>query len=93
MKFKSVIVKPFAKYTARQIQKWSKQALIAQENTFQELVQKGRQTVFGKDHHFDSINNYDAFKANVPIRDYEGLKPYVERIKNGETEYFMAWKT
>lgn len=54
------------------------------------LVDQARNTVFGKDHAFESIKNYDDFKKNIPIRDYEDLKPYVERVVAGETD--ILWK-
>src|SRR5690606_41686788 len=41
-------------------------------------------TAFGRDHGFDQIKNYEDFKQRVPIRDYEELKPYVDRIVQGE---------
>jgi len=86
MGFKSFIVKPFAKKIARDIDRWSKEAVATQGRIFQNLIQKGRKTVFGHDHHFNKINSYEAFKNNVPIRDYEGLSSYVERIKKGEKD-------
>ena len=90
MGFRSFLVKPFAKKIARDIDRWSANAVAAQEKIRKELVEVGRRTAFGKDHKFDQINSYDAFKEQVPIRDYEGLKPYVERIKKGEAD--ILWK-
>lgn len=90
MGFRSFLVKPFAKKIARDIDRWSAHAVAAQEKIRKELVEVGRRTAFGKDHNFDQVNSYDAFKEQVPIRDYEGLKPYVERIKNGEAD--ILWK-
>ena len=90
MGFRSFLVKPFAKKIARDIDRWSTHAVAAQEKIRKELVEVGRRTAFGKDHNFDQVNSYDAFKEQVPIRDYEGLKPYVERIKNGEAD--ILWK-
>ncbi len=92
MGFKSFLIKPFANKIARDIQRWSSQAIEAQHSVFQSLIAVGKNTAFGKDHHFDSINSYEAFKANVPIRDYEGLKPYIERIKNGESDVLWHGK-
>ena len=82
MGYKSTLIKPFAKKIARNISKWSKEAPAAQEKVFQYLLKNAKKTAFGKDHQFDSIHSYEAFKANVPIRDYEGIKNYIERIKN-----------
>ena len=92
MKFKSSLIKPLAKYTARRIQRWSSNAVNAQEEILQELIKKGTQTAFGQDHQFEQIKDYPSFKTQVPIRDYEGLKPYVERIKKGEKSILWPGK-
>lgn len=90
MKFRSTIIKPFAKKIAKDIEKWSSNARGAQQLIFKELVRVGAQTAFGRDHRFDQINSYEAFSERVPIRDYEGLKPYIERIKKGEAN--VLWR-
>ena len=46
--------------------------------------------MFGKDHGFTDIRSYDDFKKQVPIRDYEELKPYVEKVLHGESD--ILWK-
>ncbi len=43
-----------------------------------------KHTKFGKDHQFASISNYSDFREAVPLRDYEALKPYIERMLKGE---------
>lgn len=90
MGFKSFLIKPFAKKIATHIATWSAHAVEAQEQIFRQLVKTARTTAYGKDHHFDDIHSYDDFKKHVPIQDYEGLKNYIERIKNGESD--VLWK-
>ena len=90
MGFKSFFVRPFAKKIARDIDRWSKEAVNAQEKVFQSLIQGGKNTVFGKAHGFDKITSYEAFRQQVSIRDYEALRPYIERIKKGEAD--ILWK-
>ncbi|MDX2190761.1 MAG: GH3 auxin-responsive promoter family protein, partial [Bacteroidota bacterium] len=63
-----------------------------QEKIFKKLIAKGRQTSFGKDHQFSKINNYEDFKKNVPIADYEDLKNYIERVKEGEIDVLWPGK-
>ena len=86
MGFKSLLVKPFAKKIARDIDRWSKAAVNAQEKIFLQLIQKGKRTAFGKDHQFDRIRSYEQFVEQVPVRDYEGISSYIERIKKGEKD-------
>ena len=90
MGFKSFIIKPFANKIARDIHRWSSDAVAAQEKVFQSLIKGGKNTLFGKEHHFDKIHSYEAFKDLVPLRDYEGLRSYIDKIKKGERD--VLWK-
>ncbi|MEL6863141.1 MAG: GH3 auxin-responsive promoter family protein [Bacteroidota bacterium] len=90
MGFKSTIIRPFARYIARDIRRWSAQAVAAQEQVFQHLIKVGRQTAFGRDHRFSEIQDHQDFAERIPIRDYEALRPYIERIKQGEAH--VLWK-
>ncbi len=92
MGLKSMLAKPFALYIARQIKKWSYSAIQDQERIFRNLMKKGSQTAFGKDHGLSPTLSYEAFKEKVPLRDYEGLKDYIERIKNGESSVLWPGK-
>jgi hypothetical protein len=86
MGFKSLFVRPYANYIAKKIKKWSETPIASQEFILRELVQKAEKTAFGKDHRFIEIQNYEDFKQRVPIRDYEELRPYVDRVVNGEPD-------
>jgi hypothetical protein len=89
---KAALSKPFAKFIAKRIKKWASQPLETQEKVFQNLIKKARKTAFGRDHNFDSIRTYDDFRKNVPIRDYEALRPYVDRVVNGEEDVLWTGK-
>jgi hypothetical protein len=86
MGFKSFLLKPFAKKIARDIDRWSANAVGAQRKVYQQLLAKGQHTRFGRDHQLKAEMPYEAFRDQVPVRDYEALKPYVERIKKGEKD-------
>ena len=86
MGFKSFLLKPIAKKIARDIDRWSSDAIAAQEKIFEELLRGGRQTAFGRDHDFDQIHRYEDFRERVPVRDYEALSPYIDRIVKGEPD-------
>ena len=47
-----------------------------------DLVSKSKNTRFGSDHNFRSINNYLEYKEKVPVRDYENIKEYIELVRN-----------
>ncbi len=65
-------------------------ALEDQDRILKELVKAAKKTEFGTEHNFHKINTYDDFKAAVPLRDYEALKPYIELIKQGK--HNILWK-
>ncbi|MCX2584465.1 GH3 auxin-responsive promoter family protein [Pedobacter sp. MR22-3] len=90
MGLKAALSKPFAAFAVWQINKWKKNAVVAQDKILKELVFEARGTAFGKDHHFAEIKDYSDFKQRVPVQDYEGLKPYVDRVVNGEAD--VLWK-
>ncbi len=90
MRFRSVLAKPFAAYIAKETKRWSLEPFGFQDKTLSYLIQQGSQTQFGKDHDFNAIKNYGDFKKQVPIRDYEALKPYIEKVLHGEVN--ILWK-
>jgi hypothetical protein len=92
MGFRSAIIRPFANYIARSIDRWSADAVARQEETMYQLVKNASGTAFGRDHAFSAIKSYEDFKKSVPVRDYEELKHYVERIKNGEKDVLWPGK-
>ncbi|MBU3906805.1 MAG: GH3 auxin-responsive promoter family protein [Nanoarchaeota archaeon] len=63
----------------------AKDPLKSQENYLLGLIQKNKDTDFGKEHHFNEIRNIQEFQKNIPIRDYEDLRPYIEQVINGNT--------
>ena len=90
MKIKSLLAKPFAIYISNQIKKGIETAVEDQQNILKDLVKTAKETEFGKEHGFEEIKNYDDFKKNVPVRDYEGFVPYIDRIKQGR--FNVLWK-
>lgn len=90
LSIKSALAKPFAKRIYKKVQKWANNPIETQNKIFQNLISDAAQTQFGKDHDFISINNHKDFTKRVPIRDYEALKPYVERVVSGEKD--ILWK-
>jgi hypothetical protein len=90
MKIKSFLAKPFATYIYKQIKKGMETAVADQQQLFNQLIKTGVKTQFGKDHGFQNIKTYDDFVKQVPIRDYEAFKPYIEKIKEGK--HNILWK-
>lgn len=90
MSIKAIAAKLFAKKIVRKTQEWVQHPEVTQEAVFKKLIKEAKNTQFGKDHHFEQIQSHADFVQNVPIRDYEGLKSYVDRVVNGEEN--VLWK-
>jgi phenylacetate-coenzyme A ligase PaaK-like adenylate-forming protein len=84
MGLKSFLAKMAASVIVPSIYKEQQEGVYVQQQLLRQLIKKGARTAFGKKHQFLSINTYEDFKKQVPIRDYEGLKDYIERITAGE---------
>lgn len=65
-------------------------AVQDQEQILNNLVKSAKDTVFGKDHGFESVRTYEDFKRQVPLRDYEQLKQYIELVKEGKQN--ILWR-
>src|SRR6218665_1206660 len=92
MGIRSLLAKPFAAYIDKQTKAWSSRPGATQQRVFLSLIAGARSTAFGKDHGFDAIRTYDDFKKQVPVRDYEALKPYVERVIEGQPDILWPGK-
>lgn len=92
MGLKSFLSVQYAKWANKRNAWWINNPIQSQEKVFKELISKGAKTVFGKSHSFEKIESYEAFKSSVPIREYEGLKPFVERMLNGEKNILWQGK-
>jgi len=90
LSLKAALAKPFAKRIYKSIQKWSNNPIETQVKVFQKLISEATATQFGRDHDFVSINSHEDFAKRVPVRDYEGLRPYVDRVVLGEEN--ILWK-
>ena len=89
---KVLAAKLFAKIIHQKNQKWINNPLVYQKKTFNNLIKKAADTDFGKDHDFHKINDYTDFQAKVPVRDYEGLRPYIEKMLAGKDSVLWPGK-
>jgi hypothetical protein len=90
MSIKSIAAKIFARKIYNQTLRWANKPVESQLKVFKNLIKDAKETEFGKDHHFDTINSIEDFQKNVPIRDYEDLKSYIEKVKTGQEN--ILWK-
>ena len=55
-----------------------------QHSVLKYLILKGKETEYGRNHMFDSMDDYDSFAKNIPINTYEELKGDIDRMRHGE---------
>ncbi|MEL4307073.1 GH3 auxin-responsive promoter family protein [Joostella sp. CR20] len=92
MSLKSFAAKIFAKYVHYQNQQWITNPIETQQKVFKNLIDTAKNTSFGRDHHFENIETFEDFVNEVPVRDYEALKPYVEKVVAGEKDILWPEK-
>ncbi|WP_343588909.1 GH3 auxin-responsive promoter family protein [Flavobacterium sp.] len=90
MSIKSIAAKIFARKIYKQTLKWANKPIQTQHEVFKSLIETAQNTEFGKDHNFNEIKTFEDFQKHVPVRDYEDLKPYVEKVVKGEAD--ILWK-
>jgi hypothetical protein len=90
MSVKSIAAKLFAKSIYKKTQAWATNPVETQQKVFQDLIRQAKETQFGKDHDFASIKSFEDFAKQVPIRDYEELRPYIDKVVKGEEN--ILWK-
>ena len=91
--WKGRLARPWADRARRKDHARNARPAEAQASVLRDLLQRASHTAFGRDHGFeamlemtDAAAQAAAFRAAVPVRDYEGLKPYVERVVAGEED-------
>ena len=81
------------------LKKASRDPRRAQEKTLRSILDYAKDTVYGKEHDFawileakDDTELYSRYREKVAAQDYESLRPYVERHKNGEAGILFPGK-
>jgi hypothetical protein len=91
MKLLSPAISSLARMRRWRIEAWRNNPLDAQREVLQDLVTSAQYTEFGRKYRFNELFNVKAFKEAVPIHEYDDMKPYIERIMNGEQN--ILWNT
>ncbi|HWO34164.1 MAG TPA: GH3 auxin-responsive promoter family protein [Candidatus Acidoferrum sp.] len=62
----------------------------AQEQALRSFLRKNADTAFGREHGLSEGCTPADFASRVPIRNYDDLRPWIERIQQGETRVLTA---
>ena len=91
MKFLSPAISRLALLRIAHIERWVANPVATQREVLQDLVTHGQNTIFGRKYGFNEIFNIRKFKEAVPISEYEDLKPFIDRLFEGEEQ--VLWNT
>lgn len=92
MGIRSALAGPFAAYVARQTRSWLAKPDFFQDEILQKNLFRAHETRFGQDHGFNDIRSHADFVKQVPVRDYEQLKPYFDSVASGEADVLWPGK-
>lgn len=91
MKILSLAISRIARMRLWRIENWSRHPEAVQREVLQDLVTAAQYTEFGRKYKFNKLFSLKEFKKNVPIHEYDDIKPYIERMMNGEEN--VLWNT
>lgn len=91
MKLLSPAISRLARIRHWRIEQWANDPIASQREVLQDLITHGQYTEFGRKYGFNQLFNIRKFKETVPIHEYEDLKPYIDRIMQGEEN--VLWNT
>lgn len=86
MSIKSTLAKPLARITTQQVMRRAMDPMATQQKVLATMLRAGSRTAFGKDHRLHQVQDHAGLVQAVPLRDYEGFRPYIERIIAGEKD-------
>lgn len=73
------------------IDAWKSHPADSQREVLQDLITSAQYTEFGRKYNFSRLFNVNDFKESVPVHEYDDLKPYIQRIMDGEQN--ILWNT
>lgn len=61
-----------------------------QHEVLKKLIERARDTEYGRKHLFNNVNSYEDFISNVSVNTYEELKGDIDRMRHGEEN--VLWR-
>jgi len=91
MKLLSPAISRLARLRSWRIENWVTNPSGAQREVLQHLITSAQYTEFGRKYNFEKLFSISEYKKNVPIHEYDDIKPYILRMMNGEEN--ILWNT
>lgn len=90
MSILNTVVTLYSRFRLQKIDWFRKHPEKAQYVVFKNLIKKAKRTAWGKLYNYTSIESISDFQKSVPLQEYDDIKPWLERIKQGERD--VLWK-
>ena len=84
MSLKAFLFLKYSQWKKRKEYETHRKANFYQTKFLHRILNTNQDTLFGKEHHFSQIKDYDQFQKKIPIRSYEEFLPYLEKVKLGQ---------
>ena len=91
MKLLSPAISRLARLRLWRIENWISDPIAAQREVLQHLITSAQYTEFGRKYNFEKLFSIKEYKKNVPIHEYDDIKPYILRMMEGEGN--ILWNT
>ena len=86
MGVKSFLSRPLASSVVARHQQWQRQPAATQLRRLRQLTATAAGTAFGQAHELGRVRTPADLARQVPVRDYEGLRPWFDRTQAGEAD-------
>ena len=86
MSLKRFAAKLLAKRATDKVMRAAMDPVATQQAVLRKLIEGGKNTAFGKEHGLEKVNDHATLAKAIPLRDYEALRPWIERIVKGESD-------
>ncbi len=90
MSLKGFAAKLLARRATDKAMRAAMDPLTTQQTVLRKLVEGGKNTAFGKEHGLEKVNDHASLVKAIPLRDYEALRPWIERIVKGESDVLWS---
>ena len=86
MSLMSAVAKPYARLVTNAVMRRALDPVATQSGVLRSLMEFGAATAFGREHKLHQVHDHAGLAQAVPLNDYEGFRPYIDRIVSGEKD-------
>jgi hypothetical protein len=92
MSLKGFAAKLLARRSVARVMRGAMDPVTTQQEVLRKLIAEGKNTAFGKEHGLEEVKDHASLVQAVPLRDYEALRPWIERVVKGERDVLWPGK-